>query len=89
MLAVFLEQIEMVEHADHDLGVGEILGEAFVGNVIEGFAAGFTDEGEVLGLEGGDGAGLKGGVIRDAVDGRLSATAWASCCCVTFFSRIS
>ena len=70
MLAVVLVEIEMVEHANQDLGVGEIFGEGFVGNVVEGFAASVADGGEVFGLESRNGAVLEVDVIGDAVDGK-------------------
>ena len=68
MLSIFLEQVQAVEHADHDLSVGEIFGEAFVGDVVQGFVAGLANDGEIFGLKCGDGAGLECGVIGDAVD---------------------
>src|SRR5208283_2244630 len=69
VLSVFLKEIEVIEHADHDLGVSEILSQAFVRDVVDGFSTGFTNGGKVLRLERGDRAGLEGAMVGDAVDG--------------------
>jgi len=37
VLAVRLKEIQMIEHADHDLGIGKIFAEGFVGNIVERF----------------------------------------------------
>jgi len=69
-LAVLFEEVEVVEHADHDLGVGKVFAEGFVRDVVEGLAARLADGGEIFGLERGYGAGLKSRVVGNAVDGK-------------------
>lgn len=45
------------------MSVGEVLVEAFVGNIVERFAASIADGGEVIRLECGNGAADEGGVV--------------------------
>ena len=70
MGAEFLVQIEPVGQTNHDLGKGQILFEALVGNVEQGLAASRAKEFEVSRLQRGHGAVHECGVIGDAVDAR-------------------
>ena len=50
MCPVVVEKVEAVEHADHDLRIGEVFGETLIRNVVEGSAARFSDRVEIPGL---------------------------------------
>src|SRR6202008_1158726 len=86
--AVVLVKIEAVQQANHDLGEGEILGEALVGNVDKRFAPCFTERFEILGLQRGDHAGHEGSALRDAVDRFAFRDYFESSSWEGFFSRI-
>ena len=67
--AIFFEEIKAIHQSNHDLSESKVLGQTFIGNVVDSPASCGTQGFEIFGLQGGDGAFGEGGMVGDAVDG--------------------